>query len=566
MNKTLLLARVLRKVGNGKNDAEKANRAVGDAGSIIVVMGCLLLGAAAFFAGRFLGGIGEGLPLRSLFQTLLLALGAALLMLSILDLVNSLYMSSDNPILLAMPIKPMQLVVARMINSCRGKMLFTAVLLLPLGIGYGIAAPGLGFGFWAGLLLAVPCVTVVAVCTAASLIIVVMSVFRFIRNRDVVTVLGALLALALSFSYFFISKSDVKLDAETARRTVTGAVDQFSGAAVIFPVIPELCAAMAGEGVWHLLTGLLITAGYVLVFALIAKLLYLNSMLRMQDTGTGGRVLNNSDIQRACRQRSVMAGYRLKDLKCIFRNPVYMTNGWLLSLLWPVLLLVPMLFGRGNLSEAFSQMNLEGINELAGLSEMEFMYFHIALGLGILAAVSASGFSSLSQNVLDREGRSFAIMKTLPVPYDRQIAAKRNAGLCIYLVSSTGYLLILTLVAAIIGLPVRLVLWCLYAAAVSVPVLLFMVDLLVMHGLRKPNLNWDDESVIAKRNTLGVVIWVVVLFADIFLMLFLPPLLSYPCGTPWIPALGVLILLAVLAFIMDRAMLRFAEKKLAGIE
>lgn len=564
MKKMLLLARILRKTGNAKDTTDR-NSVTGDVTPILYTFGVIILAVLFFFAGKFLAGLSGLLPTDGIFQMLFLIAGSVVFFLTLVDLVNGLYMSSDNPVLFALPLTPAEIIGARFYNTVLTKILLASALLLPCGIGYGIFSGTSDVGFFAGLFFGDITVPLIAAFSAGILIILIMSIFHFIRNRDVITVIGVILALAASFIYIIAVNSDTEINAEVATQAVTDLMGFTTRTRYLIPVVPFLSKIMAGGSLVNFLPVILITAAYAALFFLVAMTLYLNSALRMQDTSAKGKTLNSADIKKAGKQRSVRKGYRRKELISVFRNPVYITNGWLMPLVWPILIAIPFLFSKNSFGDLSGLFISGSITELFETPAMEAAFFRFIIVISVLASSSAAGFSSLSTNVLNREGKSFYIMKTLPVSYGKQIRAKRDAGLLISFIGSTGYLLIGTLIVLFLGQPFRIVLWCLYGTLLSAPLLLLLCNVFVIRGLNKPNLNWESEATIAKNNSFGIIIWFVAFLGSIILAFVIPTTITEFFHTPWIPALILLILISALAVLSEKLMMKTADRVLEAL-
>lgn len=565
MKRILLLARALRKIGTGrKSETRPESKAVGDATPVLLALGGAALAVLMFLAGRFLGGLGGLIPTGDLFRTVYLGMSVTLLFLTLLDLINGLYMSTDNTLLVSLPFTPLQIVLARTLNCARPKILTAWIAVLPLGLAYGLRA-GEGAGFWVSLAANLLLDPLMAFSLGGLIIIVLLSLFNFIRNRDLLAVIGAVLALLASIVYIITVNSDREITAEAAVQAVSGVVNAVGGSSWVIPSIPLLCAPMTGQSPLLFPLGVLVTAAVIALFLLAADKLYLGGLLRMQDTASVKRKLSRSAVDKRCVNRGATRGYARKELLTVFRNPAFITNGWLISLIWPVLLLLPMLMGKNSISGVGEHLTPAGVRELVNLPAMGTVLFRAAAALGLMLGVTPAAFSSLSSNALDREGKSFFLMKTWPVPYSRQIRAKRNAALLIPMIAGPGYGLLAAAVLAVLGYPLKLVLWILYAAALAVPVQMLLVAFLIRMDLRKPNLNWQSESSIAKRNTLGVIIWLVVFLGGMTAAIFLPEKFTRIAGTFWIPAAILFVLFTVCAVLMNRSLMRYADRRLEEI-
>ena len=104
--------------------------------------------------------------------------------------------------------------------------------------------------------------------------------------------------------------------------------------------------------------------------------------------------------------------------------------------------------------------------------------------------VFASTLNGIAPSAISREGKSFNIMKQIPVPFKTQLKAKRNAALIICWIGSGGYLFIGEfLLILFVGLPW----WSIFPSIIFNLLLLYIIiDLKMMYILFKPSLSWES--------------------------------------------------------------------------
>lgn len=560
MKKLLLLTRILRKVGSGQ-DNENEKKYAGDTRQLITVFLSIALAIGLFFASGWIadyaglfGGTG------AIFSCLFLIVGIMVFFLSILDLIGTLYMSTDLPVLLSLPFSANQIVLARIINACRTTVIFASLIILPFGVGFGTKV-SVSPMYWVGLILGNLCVPVSAVALAAIVIIVIMAVFPFFRRRDTVTIIGALLAFALAILLSVGINVENKVDGEQVRQTVGGVIGIFSSVSVILPSVPLICDLMDGGSPLLILPVLCITAGLIPVFLLISRFLYLRGALAMQDTAAASRKLEKEALFRVSEKRSVREACIRRDLRTIFRTPAYLTNGWLMAFLWPALLLIGLLKPGEDGNTLFSAMAMDPSNPLTMAGP--------CIGLGMLAAIAPCCLSCLGETVVNREGKSFYYMKMLPVPYSVQVRAKRDACARIFSIGSVGYVTALAVIGVITG--IVSVPWALYTVILTASTLAVILNVQVLRGLKRPNLNWESESTIAKSSVFNMAVFLIsfvllliIAVASAFLLVLLGTALNIdPCLAAWLAAGVILIATVTAGILLDRRVGAQAEKRLS---
>ncbi|MDO5435225.1 MAG: hypothetical protein Q4G19_02540 [Clostridia bacterium] len=566
MKRFLLLARVLRKCGKGNETGDSQANMKGDNTLVLYVLGALIIPALLFFGGRFLGELSPLIGGVEAFASAVFMVFALMtLILSVMELLGTLFLTSDLPYLLSLPFSPRQIVLARTMNTMQRQLIINTLCILPFWIGFAAGSPEtLTAGYWAGMVLGDLLMSVAAVAIAAILVILIMTVFRFARNREVMAVIGGLIAFAVLIAYNLFVRTDTTIDSEAVKQTAGAVINVLKGPSVIIPVIPFIAKAMTGSApVVNLLLAVLITAAVCGLFILVADRLYLRSALNMQDSSAKKKSMDEKQWDKTSRARSAMMAYTVRDLKCVFRNPAYLVYGWLLSLAWPVLIASLFLVG--------SKMNipLSGAEAEGAETMLTMLMMFCSTAVALLSACATTGLSCLASSIISREGKSFYYMKMVPVPYSVQVLGKRNAALFVAGIGSIGYELIAGIVLLIKGI-VR-VEWFLYCIVLTAALLILLINLLAGHDLKKPNLNWDSESSVARSNNIGVIIWIAgfILAAGVAI---LPPVFLMAAFMEKAVLWSTLIVLALLvlcvtgAVLSERHLYRTAAKRLKAID
>lgn len=518
MKQFLLLARVLRKCGSGSEKQDKQADLKGDNTLLFYVAGGLILPAALFFVGKFFG------PLSALFggvepfmATLFLIVAFMMLLMALLDLVSSMFLSSDLPYLLSLPFSPRQIVLARTLNTLKTMVILSSLIVIPFGIGFAVdCGQTQPAGYWIGLILGDLTLPVATVALAGILAILIMTVFRIARNREMMTMIGALLGFAALIGYLFINKSDALLDADTVKETAGAVVSALSGPSAAMPMIPFVARMMAGKDVaLNLLIVLGLTAAFAVLYLFVSDRLYLRAALNMQDSSAKRKKIGVDGMDRACRQHSVLSAYTLRDLRLIFRNPAYLTNGWLMSLAWPVLLLTTFFLKDGVPIDLPLGDSAEQAEMIRGL-----MMLSGSVAVAFMAACSTVGLSCLAGTLISREGASFYYLKMVPVSYRLQVFGKRNAVLAVTGIGSVGYELLAAIVLCVMGIVTPL--YALICILLTAALVVIMVNLEAGRDLKKPNLHWESEASVAKSNARGTIVWFVGLLLGLILFLAMP--------------------------------------------
>ncbi len=520
---------------------------------LCAIAGCGYIGYALADMFELFGGISVVLSVLALLG------GCIAAVKGLVQLINSLYMSTDTTLLITMPISPLMLATVRLANVLLGSLLLTGGLLLSFALGYAFAAPT-GFSLWLGVLLYIFLVPLFATFAMAVFAILCMSVFRFIRSRNAVKyigVIGALIGVIAYVCWYALSYADIDL------AKAAGTVLNFTKNYVwLVPVIPFIRKFTETGRLLPLLQALLITAAALAAYLAAARLLYLKGAVNMQDASSSKR-LSERARQKIYAAKSPRASYQQKELRLLMRNPVYLLKDFLIAFGWP-LIIIPLFLVSMMTAPSAPEGSEEELAALkASLTSDVTLVLVLTLGVVCAAVLFLNMFNDLAYSSVTREGSMFSVMKQLPLSFRDQIRAKRDVARKIVGISTVVYLTVAALVGAVLGV----IPWYVipYSLAVDLPLLQLVVDIDMISGIRHANLHWDDEATAIKKNTkliLGsYLLAVLIIIGLVFLYIFLKghPFLALPC------LLAVPLLLIVLAVLTDRRMYTIAEETLGKL-
>ena len=109
-------------------------------------------------------------------------------------------------------------------------------------------------------------------------------------------------------------------------------------------MIPLYMQSMTGAGMLPLLEAVAITVAALALLMVVARLFYFSAALGMQDA-TGHKVrMSDAELRKATRSSGVRASLRHREIVTILRTPAMITNGYLYSIVLPLVLMVPLFF------------------------------------------------------------------------------------------------------------------------------------------------------------------------------------------------------------------------------
>lgn len=473
--------------------------------------------------------------------------------------VGIFFNSSDTEFLLPMPFTAEQIVGAKFTTMYFYTVLTDLLFVLPVFIGYGIAGK-CGAVYWIMALLVSVILPVTPLIYGSLISMVLIRVFKKARNKDFLTVISTVFALVLVIVInVFTQSMENTTDAEMIDVIITKGNSIVDIMSTVFPNTILAEKAVCDGNFLMLVLYLLSALAFVAIFILIARLVYIKSVVEMSQTKSKSKAITSEQMSKAVRKRSQVRSYVVKELKLAFRTPIYFMNCIMLSIIWPVILLIPMMASifkdSGETSGAegetsIMQMLTQHPEVLAGICMMA------VFGLTVLAV----SFSMLNNTAVSREGKNVIFMKYIPMSYEKQLLSKVLPGILLTLVTGTGYSAI-AIVAAVtifdLSIPPLAIIMSLIISVCTCIVFNFVE---IISDIIKPKLDWQTEQAAVKQNIVAIVPMFIVIIVGV--LICIGSFKLYTATEISIYAVGVILigLLVVLGFVFYRLDIYLARK------
>lgn len=483
--------------------------------ALALAMAVLLVLYAAVASGvtaKVLFDLLSPLHLENLIPGLLISSLLSLsLVFAILYALGIFYHASDIDRLLPLPLSATTQISARILVTLSYLYRVTLMLSLPPLLVFGILNHSPGY-YYPALVLVTLILPVIPLALGLVIVFALMRLAPLTHNKDRFKSISGLLllVLAIGLSYSFSRLSSLP-EEQVAKLLATRSEQIGSLTASFFPgasqAVTILTTTQASQAVGSLLVLVLITALSVLLALAVGRKLYFKGVIGLSTAQATSRRLSRQVLKQQLGDspadrpgqhgRLVYRGaeaafftYLLKDLRILFRTPIFLVNNVIMNFLWPFFLGLPLLAAGSNDPDlAQLQALLEGLKsgQDAGAAPVLLAGFW---GL----ALFVTGSSGIAESALSREGSQFYLMKTLPMSYTRQIAAKLAAAIVLNL---AGLLLSLALLTFYLKLPASFVL----LALLALPGALLLSNLSgIIFELHWPKLHWDNEQKAVKQN------------------------------------------------------------------
>lgn len=409
---------------------------------------------------------------------------------SIFYVMSVFYFSRDIESLLPLPLKPSEILAAKFTVTLFYEYLTELILLAPILIGFGIAGKE-GFIYYLYSIVVFLTLPLFPLVYASMLSILIMRFTGLAKNRDKFRIAGGVIAmlLAIGMNAFITKLSSSSLSAEELQRLLAqgnnSVVGKMSG--IFFSnrfAVTALLYSEVSKGFVNLVVFVLICLLFVILFLSFGEGMYFKGVVGISETSARRKKFSEVELRRSSEQKSALKAYTIKELKLLFRTPVYFMNCVLINFIFPIFLILPFLMKPGD------------------MKELQQLSTYIAGGRGsailLAAAFAISVFvtstNGIAASAISREGTNIFVCKYLPVSYKTQIMAKVLSSICMGAVGALSMIL-----AAVIFIPVPSYLILLIAASGLLGIV-FSSFTGIFIDLNFPKLIWDNEQKAVKQN------------------------------------------------------------------
>lgn len=485
----------------------------------------------------------EGLVLSLLF----IALSSVTFFMSIFLVPAVYYFSKDSETLLALPLKPEEIVLSKFCLSVVYEYLTTFLLAIPVLVAY-IQVMNPDVFFYVKVLIILLLSPVVPLAFGAVIIMVIMAFVPFFKNRDLFNYASGFLALAFAIGINVVVGGTATLSQEKLLAMLTeGNNSLLAIFKFMFPNLPFAIQSLV-DGSWiSFILFIIITALVVFVFLTISKIVYFIGIIGVNETAAGRKQLNFKAYQKETSTKGAMMSYFLKEMRLMIRTPIYLLNNIATAFILPIIFLVSIgssVSGEEEFSAFIKSIDWTNPDLLLIVS-----FAGLALGLMM------STLNLITPTALSREGSNIFFMKYIPMSYVKQIQAKIMSGL---VVSFFGILF--SLVAAVFLLKMHPIVIILILV-MSIQGMIFMNYLGMIVDLIRPKLVWEQEAAAVKQN-LNAAFTMIPAFA----LSFLPFLLLKYLPNNWFTVIAIFILFSFVNWMLIRLTTRMSITKLHELE
>ncbi|MDY6146459.1 MAG: hypothetical protein SPH80_02745 [Peptoniphilaceae bacterium] len=414
-----------------------------------------------------------------------------------------MFFGKDVEVFLAMPLKPWEIIGAKLAAVVVQAYLLLGFMIVPLIIGSLLV--NISVQILIGWILTFLFMPMIPVSISAILMLLLLQIAPFFRSKQHLSYFTGFMAILFSIGMGIIGGS---FGGSMGRGTMDFVNMARSGAPLIqslgyiFPPIIGAQMMIYGKTLLQIIMGLGITVLFSVIYFAVALLisnwLYFPIALNISADSSKSRKMSkeqaHSDV---AKKTGILKTLQKREMVNLFRNPTVMMNSVFGTLIVPVVFTGLALFMG---FRAVKELGNQGI----GISMMQDMIMEIfaedptygwtvAIGAGMFLGM-ASTTGSIAATAITRDAQHIDFLKTIPVPASQIFIAKLLSALQI-----SGVAIIIPLVVFIVFLPqaywivlTALIVGLLTAACIS------MAELYM--DICFPVLDWQTEIQAVKQN------------------------------------------------------------------
>lgn len=518
----------------------------------VYVWGMVIICLALFYISNEIISKLRSIGQESIFLNIyFLILTVLIIFQTILVCTNIFYFSKDIEFILPLPIKSEELLIAKFCTLVCTLYISEIIFgIIPISM-YGILTNAT-FLFFIYEFLIFATFPIFLAIGVSIIMMFVMKISKFIKNKDLFQVIITLLLLIVMFLIEYKCIGSIFLDYNqsditTEQQQIIERIEEFNNRIkisnkyflVVNPSI-KILEKNDFKSILELIKIILIDIISFGIFIFIGKITYLKDILK-----NTAYLKNNKNkkinLYKKSKKKNIGKSYMIKEFKSLFRNPMFFMQCVYPVLIFLVTIIIMSVILVPKLEELFN--NEEFIKSIGSLSFDLSVVYLILGGIQILFMISITSLTAIS-----REGKQAIVMKYLPISYYKQFIYKGIPQIFINMIS---IIVILSLVFI-----------CIPSINVLTKIIMFILAILLniinsysmlIVDLIRPKLEWDTEYEVFKQNNNKIFQYAFSVIIILLLMYFNNIFKDVEINTAlMITALILLILIILILFIVKK--------------
>ena len=417
---------------------------------------------------------------------------------------NIFYYSKDLEQVLPLPIKPIELLLSKLITTIIIIYFMEALyLVIPL-LMYGLLVQRtiIYFILLIFVLFIFPILFTIIIST---IMLILMQFSKLIKNRDIFQLIITCL-LTFILTYFFVQNSTVILlnnVENNSIKIISEKMDKINNYFLIInPIIKILTINNYLIIIKNILKIILFNFFAILLFIFIGNKIYLKNILKNIQKNNSIKKINK---KYKFNKKNKIKKYVENDIKKLIKNPIYFLQN-IFQYFFIIIFLINIF-----LPSFLQQIKNENIIEEIGTEEFKLQCTLIVIG--IIQIIFT--FCNLSITAISRDGQDAIFIKYIPISLYTQFKLKNLHQILINTLVIIS--IILTIYFNVTGLQIY---YGIITFCISMWLNIINSYLMVLIDLKKPNLNWTDNASLTKDNNNKLYQYVLTIFIILILNYF----------------------------------------------
>ncbi len=487
----------------------------------VIVMSLLPLGymSIEFYKSLF----DVAIPLQQegyLFGVLILILSSLIMLFSFFQIPSIYYFAQDTETYLSLPLKPSEILGGKFLTTVIYEYSLVFLLYFPLlytYLIYDFSFIKLFIGIVVGILL-----PFIPVLLASLIIILLMNFIPLFKNKNTITLLIGLLAIAFSLGLnVALNSGDPNQALQTLEQLlVAGNNSMLNTLLKLFPFVIWAAKSITSASLLNLFFFIVLIIVLVILGFMFSQHFYLNGVTTINEGARSRKRFNQNQLKINSYDRSEVL-FMKREIKMLLRTPAYFLNLVLINVILPVLLVlyVFVIPQENMMQDADFQAIVSAVNIF--LSNSTSAQFTVIVG-GLLLGLSFSMMNMISITAISREGKGIDQLKVFPISFWDILKGKMYVGILISITIELIVLIIITILFKINPL---------------ITLGIFIVSALVIYGYNAlsimidalfPKLNWTNEIQAAKQNLNAIIMMLFVMLLIGLLFFFIAKFYNNP--------------------------------------
>ncbi len=502
MKNILLLSKVLFINNLGANYSTKKNKKQMSSIGFIVLMAILIAIVALPMAGlgfmyelsfRTLGAmndISRDTLLIQLFNLILPFAVIFIIFFSIFSVISTFFLANDNEILLGLPFKPKEIIIAKFINSLTSTYLIELMLFVPILIGIGLGA-FMNPLYYLNVLIVSIFLPFIPLSVLGIIITSVMRYSVVSKVKDKIQYFIMSFAIVFAIGIQFVSQS-MGSSLEGSEEEIIDLITNSSSllSQIFFFIYPASYALGSSNILLSILASLgfaLVSIGFLFLFALIGDKIYIKGILGKPQIKSKKEKLEKVEIEEE--NSSLFKNMVKNEWRMMFRSPTFNMNLISTVLIVPIILIISFAFGFSEGSEGISFIDL-----ISSLKDSINLNSGYAISFAIAIFSFFTCFSPIASTAISRDGKHAWTNKVLPIKPMTIIHAKMFWGIVLGMLPVVFISLLLTITGFFTIIDFILINLPIFFLVIATNYIGIMID------LARPKTEWDNEQIAVKQN------------------------------------------------------------------